>query len=344
MKFVYGNAIKQEIEACQPRRVAVAYLGWDWSKYLTAPEQLESIVISPTLGTNPHAVNQLVERLGRDGRSGWERVHFLDNLHTKLYLGDTSCVLGSANLTANGLDGDRLIEAAVTTRDISLLTSAGKFFEDEVLRQAIHCYPTQESKVRRLNQLVLEHEKSKQATQPKLPSIQALVDPFPKFHVSWYTPEGPELNEEGVDSVNFDIADYLHFHSEDDIEAGQWVLTWRLSEKDEMNRRVQPCWMYIDHVRNDAVDLSDDPDYEYTKVAMQWVRTDEEWTSLLATAPFSASEPRFAAAMASVLKEDRNVREGMVQDHQSGPWRLNIASEKVDSFVRAIQRELSEGH
>lgn len=342
MKFIHGDAISEAIQACRPQRIAVAYLGGEWSRYLTSPELLEAIVISPKIGTNPGAVMQLVDRLERDGQSGWERVHFLDELHAKLYLGNEECVVGSANLTGNGLHGDRLMEAAVVTSDVSVLTSAGEFFED-ILSRAMRRYPDEESKRQRWLQLVTEEAMSGSAIPPKQPrSILDLIDPLPEFHVCWYTTEGPEMTKEAVESVNVRIEHQLHIRPEDRIEVGQWVLTWQLTSKNRMHRGVRPSWMRVDHVRHDAVDLSDDPEYCYTTVALQAARSKAQWQDLLVTAPFDIT-PAVAAAMARVLEEDHEIREGLVQpncDHAGQPWQLSKATAQVSAFVRAIQREM----
>ena len=62
-----------------PTHIAVAYVGRDWDQLIDC-SQLKEIIVSPTLGTNPRAVDELVEKFG------WEHVHFLDELHAKIYL------------------------------------------------------------------------------------------------------------------------------------------------------------------------------------------------------------------------------------------------------------------
>ncbi len=348
MKFVYGREIAVAIAELKPRFVAVAYLGQDWSSYLTDLEALEAIVVSPTIGTSPHAVALLVKALKRQGTSGWDRVHFLDTLHAKLYLGDGGFVAGSANLTANGLAGDRLLEASLLVNDAAALSEAHVFF-DEVLRRASQAYPTSESKRLRLSRLFDEQSRAASrdllefGTDQRFRSILELGDPLPAFHICWYTAEGPDLKANADDVVGFNICDHLQMHPADHIEAGQWVLTWRLTGRNQLDRRTAPCWMYVDHVEEG---LLEDPDehegYVYRKAALQRARSATELKALLATAPFHIDAP-FTEAMAKALQSHPQLRAGLVQpdaDHDQIPWRLDKATENVPLFVQVIQEAI----
>jgi hypothetical protein len=79
-------------------------------------------------GTNPTALKALSEKLGRDN------VKYLSGFHAKVYLSDKGCLVGSANLSSNGvgfLSHAKLIEAAILVGpdDVSA-KSASAWFEE----------------------------------------------------------------------------------------------------------------------------------------------------------------------------------------------------------------------
>lgn len=111
MKILLAYEIGSAIQRCNPLKIAVAYLGEDWRSFIPDVQHLEEVIVSPTLGTNPRAVMDLAQRIG------WENVHFLDELHAKFYLGSSTAIVGSANLTHNGLSGDALIELCIEFSD-----------------------------------------------------------------------------------------------------------------------------------------------------------------------------------------------------------------------------------
>jgi hypothetical protein len=94
-------------EPRQERVVAVAFVGTDPTRWL--PPELKGIKLYcwPKPGsTNPASIEALLN-MDVD-------VHFVDNLHAKVFWGAAGgAVIGSANLSENGMDDNRLIEAAV---------------------------------------------------------------------------------------------------------------------------------------------------------------------------------------------------------------------------------------
>ncbi|UWR31475.1 phospholipase D family protein [Sulfitobacter sp. W002] len=79
-------------------------------------------------GTNPTALTALSEKLGKDN------VKYLSGFHAKVYLSDKGCLVGSANLSSNGvgfLSHAKLIEAAIfVAPDDVAVKSASAWFED----------------------------------------------------------------------------------------------------------------------------------------------------------------------------------------------------------------------
>lgn len=145
-KVIFGSQIKEALEVVKPNRVAVAYLGIDWRDYITNPEKLEAVIVSPTLGTNPEAVKQLARIVT------WEKLFFLKELHAKVYVGNGQAIVGSANLTANGLSGVGLLECGVLLSETTELDAVGEAFS-EIMERSITQFPTVNDRKRQLAKL-----------------------------------------------------------------------------------------------------------------------------------------------------------------------------------------------
>ena len=75
-----SKEIRDGLSRIKPSRIAVAFVGSNWRDFVPA-HYLEEIILSPTLGSNPKAIEDLFKELSP------ARVHFLDELHSKIYLG-----------------------------------------------------------------------------------------------------------------------------------------------------------------------------------------------------------------------------------------------------------------
>lgn len=64
MKILVGSEIPQAISRCEPSKVAVAYIGTDWNTFVPDTDRLEAIIVSPTFGSNPWAISDLVKQIG----------------------------------------------------------------------------------------------------------------------------------------------------------------------------------------------------------------------------------------------------------------------------------------
>jgi len=100
-------AIKRVLAPGRRERViAVAFVGADALRFLPSPRNIEIYCWPKAGGTNPHAIEQLLE--------AGATVKFVDHLHMKLYASvDGGAVIGSANLTANALGEGGLIECGM---------------------------------------------------------------------------------------------------------------------------------------------------------------------------------------------------------------------------------------
>lgn len=97
MKVLVEDEIRRTVIDCKPLRIAVAYIGVDWKTFIPDTSCLESIIVSPTIGSNPSAIADLVKQIG------WEKVVFLDELHAKTYIGKNSAVIGISRAMALAL-------------------------------------------------------------------------------------------------------------------------------------------------------------------------------------------------------------------------------------------------
>ena len=94
MKILSGGDIAKEVKSINPQYIAVGYIGKDWHRYIDI-EFVKEIIVSPTIGSNPFAIESIVKEIG------FENVYFLDELHAKLYIGSDRYAFGSFNLSAN---------------------------------------------------------------------------------------------------------------------------------------------------------------------------------------------------------------------------------------------------
>lgn len=220
MTILVGNGIQQAISRCRPTKIAVAYIGADWNTFTPDAHHLEAIIVSPTLGTNPKAVAALANQIG------WERIFFLDELHAKMYVGQEFAIIGSANLTSNGLSGKGLVEVCVEVNNYDSLNRVNEIFTDLIERAQMQ-YPTSHLKKARLMALEQIWGAAIAGEIIKQPSLTQL--PFPDFellrrdhfYVVWFQPIEYHYSDE-VQAIQTFIADDIHFSQEDNVEKNKW--------------------------------------------------------------------------------------------------------------------------
>ncbi len=263
MKIVFGNDIAAAIHECNPKYIAVAYIGKDWRKFIPEPKKLKCIVISPTLGTNPNAVSDLVNEIG------WDKVEFLDELHAKVYIGAKSVVSGSANLTHNGLSGYGLYELCSVTKNTEHLETYRTYFND-LKSKAVTLYSTITAKKERLTELYRLWGKAvansiavSEPLQTKFEDFELLSNDH--FYVSWYQSADCEYSSD-VEAISDFIESDMHFLPTDNIKKNKWVLMWQKTNSDTADKRVKPTWLYIHDLFDNGIK---DQGYEYTTVAIE---------------------------------------------------------------------------
>jgi hypothetical protein len=244
--------------------VAVAYIGTDWNTYIPEANRLEDIIVSPTLGSNPWAIVDLVKQIG------WEKVCFLDNLHAKVYVGKGSAVIGSANLTRNGLSGEGLVELCAEVSDEKSLEKLTKAF-NELKRLAQDQYPTKESKKTSLQDLEKKWNtaianrliRNDVISSRSFAHFELLGDDH--FYVVWYQPVDHEHSDD-LKAMQQLIDDEIHFTKKDKVESNKWVLVWRKTDAHTPHLTQLPYWLYIHQVFDEGIIKKT---YPYRKCAIQ---------------------------------------------------------------------------
>ena len=302
MRVLTGDRIARSIKECSPSRIAVAYLGNDWKDFIPDINKLEAVIISPKLGTNPYAARDLAERIG------WNKLFFHNTLHAKLYLGNKSAVLGSANLSRNGLDGNELRELCflVNSDAPEELTSLRIFFE-ETIKQAVLQYSTETEKRKRLSELAAEWNTAMVADLS--PSHSSSAEDFREFqllapdhfYVLWYQTSNDDYDDSSVVEAireSDDIKEEINFAESDHIVPGKWAIVWEITNNDRPSLRTNPRWMYIHEVfvggykakRKDAV---------YTKLAIE-----RKHLKRPGSPPFDLKQKGVRNALAKALQDD----------------------------------------
>lgn len=319
--LVTEKSIAEAIRTIAPVRIAVAFLGSDWRKYIPEPQKIEQIVISPTLGSNPKAILDLSEEIG------WERIFLLDELHAKVYLGRESALLGSANLTANGLCGDALVELGTVVKSEEDLRTINTFIDD-VVRRAHSIYRNDDSKIARVAvlQTLWNEAFSRRIIRPAVETntIKNFVLATKEdFYVLWYMDAEYDYSAE-VEQIESCIENEMHFHPDDKPTANRFVLTWRKASKGTADKRTKPSWMYIHEIFVNGVVAED---YEYTTVAIQ--RSD----LAVPPVPFELSDEVVAKLFKAIGSDD--LKEALVQDESS--FRLARTFSAIEPLVMALR-------
>jgi hypothetical protein len=252
-----AEQLRNALNEIKPTKIAVAYVGAGWEKYILL-KHLKEIIVSPTLGSNPKAIKEIMDKIGVDN------VHFLDNLHSKLYLGKQSALLGSSNLSKNGFHDSGKFEAGVVLNASLSLKKLDDIFEG-YKEQAIKDYPTPESKIEKLKQLIklwqiaIWHGVDTACNDEESPSIGAYEPShLNRIHIAWYTAGVPDYNEEEIgakipDAIGVSPNEYFSsmnsFHSNSLVRAGDWILNWQSNNDGSPRMRGDNIyWVHVHHV------------------------------------------------------------------------------------------------
>ncbi|RAS29763.1 phospholipase D family protein [Paraburkholderia bryophila] len=258
MKFVHGSDIQRGLREISPSQIAVAYVGIDWKTYIV-PERLHDIVLSPTVGTNPAAIVEIAEAIG------WEHVHFLDNLHAKIYLGERGAAVGSFNLTANGLSAEGLQEAGFLVEDARALAELRARLDD-YRRQAAMAYPTTATKLARLAELRALWDRAIKQGVIRNDAQAIALDAYrpvsaDEIYVCWVL--GDITYTDQIVSPRT-VNNTLSFLESDMVRPDRWILCWTPRGDGHPDERYRPYWLHVDEVVEGGAQEA-----PYTKVAVE---------------------------------------------------------------------------
>lgn len=283
MRLIKTSKIASALREVKPDQIAVAYVGKDWKTFVD-PASLREIIVSPTLGSNPHAIKELADK-----HLGWENVHFLDKLHTKMYIGTQKAAIGSFNLSRNGISASGLEELGVVMDDISMIKQLRNEFK-RLKTLAQKNYPKTESKTKQLKLLFkLRNRALSEGLINENDGVPQLEDyrPISKddFLVVWYIKTDPDIDYAHMSVENQDInteekfndvvKEYVTFLESDHVEENTWILLWEAESSNGLPTKTSKAWwLYVDRVICQIV--KDEP---YTKLVVQF-KNNSAWTGL----------------------------------------------------------------
>lgn len=325
MQLVSGASIKEGLREVMPTHVAAAYVGRDWRTYINT-SHLQEIVVSPTLGSNPYAIAEIAKAIK------WENVHFLKNLHAKIYLGENAAAVGSFNLTANGLSAEvhALEEAGFIVRDSATCLELRELY-DRYKAEAKKQYRTTAEKMNRLKELraIMDRGIANGLLHGSHTTV-TLADYVPidnnEIYLCWAAGE-LQLNEELVSAAIY--RQTLAFLDSDEIMPDRWILCWDANE-DGSPVKSKPYWIHIDDVIPHG--FLDNPG-AYTKLAAE--RNDR----VLPAYPFELTKD-VVQAFYRVLNS-KEFPEFLLDGEES--WSIDPTIDRFPAFLAAWRAEVVAG-
>ena len=328
-----AKATRAAIRKIMPRRIAVAYVGAQWRDYVV-PKGVEEIIVSPTLGSNPYAIRDLMRALGDD------KVHFLDALHAKIYVGAKAAVVGSCNLSQNGMGDGGREEVAIELTDAATLRALEKTFARYKMMAQTQ-YRTRNAKETALEKLTkkwhLAVARDLVGDERQVPTLTDYrVEPGkPTIHIVWYIVDDMTWNLKAVRAAIPDIdkepddyfSNHMSFLEEDPVKDGDWILCWHAKRNGlpRTQRGDMAEWMYVHRVIPGGKD-----DEQYTKVAAETAKLKKPGE------PFALN----AATTKAIQKVLAARTFPVLLSHKNDVWPLAPADEVVPAFLTAVQKEM----
>jgi hypothetical protein len=340
MKYVYGMDIQKYLKEVAPEYIAVAYIGATWACHID-PNLIKEIIVSPTLGTDAKAVAVLANRI----KGKWDSIHLLDSLHAKIYLGKSSALVGSFNLSQNGLSGEHKHEAGFLVTEGEQLREIKAHFE-MLKKLAQASYPENIQKIAQLEKIppLLNHAVA-EGVFPNPPSGTSIKDYHPlgseDFYICWepaQSVKGVKLDHKALinslpdlaeDTLEDQVLHWTNFRPEDSVKRGRWILLWqRLEKGGKPSANFRPYWFYIHDVVENAVKGT-----PYSTAAIQRKPASRITPS---TEPF-VLDKKTIQAMRSALSSGDFAK---LIDYSTPniEWSLNDSFQQFIPFIDAIKR------
>ncbi len=269
-----AEELRAALNEVNPSKIAVAFIGIRWKDFLL-PDSLKEIILSPTLGSNPYAIQQVIAQLGIDN------VYFLDDLHAKIYIGANSALLGSCNLSSNGFSDDGNFEVGVIFSEEKILQQLNEIFAD-YRNKANDLYPDAERKEERLKKSYRQWQVSKESGTDSILANKGEVTPsisdwipnnLERIHIAGWSFDFT-YNEEVIRVVLPEVNNpETYFYDgrsvleNDEVKKGDWILSYRCKKDGYPYSKARIDWIYIHHVIPKGAECEDDK--RYTKLVAQ---------------------------------------------------------------------------
>ena len=336
MRLIKTSEIALALHEVKPNQIAVAYVGKDWKTFVDSAF-LREIIVSPTLGSNPYAIKELAEE-----PRGWKNVHFLDKLHTKMYIGIHKAAVGSFNLSRNGISATGLEELGIVTNDQPMIEELRNEFE-RLRKLAQNNYKTKKCKTERLAVLLTL---TKRAASERLIStiesdeVTQLENYKPisenDFLVAWYleesididydrlSSENPDINEENYSDV---VENSCNFFEKDEILVDTWILMWKARSNGLPMEKLNAYWLYAHRIAKKTVKNNN-----YTTLVIQMKDKNPHWTE-----PFDLSKNGVQAALRKVLLSPEFSE---FRGNSLNPWSFKPSKSKILQFINKAKEFL----
>ena len=270
-----SSELRSAIKRISPTHIAVAFVGAGWRGYINT-DDLQEIIISTGLGSNPKAIEEIMEEIGA------KNVYLLDKLHSKIYLGEGSALLGSVNLSDNGFSDAGLWETAVEIDDNESVQQLKELLM-RYKKEAKSLYPTETKKFKKLEEMHYSWNKASRFghvnranTQEKSPDILKYNSKLDRIHVAWHDEGGAEYDPETIAIAIPESKPYLpddffadsmpFLEDDNEVQQGDWLLCWQSKPSDGLpDKRTKISWLFVD----DVISGGYRENGSYTKIAAQ---------------------------------------------------------------------------
>jgi predicted nucleic-acid-binding protein len=333
--IVSGGELAIQLRNIIPKSIAVAYVSKSWAEYIDI-NVLSKLVVSPQLGSDPSAIVDIAENIG------WDNVHILEKIHSKIYIGDDSVMLGSANLSYSAFGETDQEEACVVLKDQESLETSRNLFE-RYINTAQKQYPNKKSKLERIDKL---REENRKALAHGIYELEEKdmnrVKPFNEYscerdglvffvpYLGGETVYDPSLPEVIMD----DIYSIVHLSPKDIKPTSQWILHWKITGKGFVHGKFIIEWVYIHEVFDNG---TQDPGYEAVGIQRESLNIPEN-------KPFDETDPQFLAIFKKVMDKGYydDLRNGVEDELGNCVWTISGNEKLMAEFVSEIHEEYVE--
>ena len=265
--------LREALRQIEPHRIAVAYVGSqdtlqgviDWSG-------VQCLTVQPASCTSADAIETIREGLPKKGR-----LLFHDTLHAKVYLGDSAALVGSANLSHNGIGGGTVEACCLVTapEDLSRIAT----FLDGVEAEAAKRFPPGGDNwnwcLQRLGEepedlcsLVEFNAGMRNVQAPSF--LEYCSRGGQPFVVEWWE-EDEELTLDAMklfESRSHSISNSLSM-KEKLHEGVEWILCWRCKKDGTPRAKIELEFMHVDRQEQKPIYKRQTDIYQWSVVELR---------------------------------------------------------------------------